>query len=196
MLIHATKPLFAWEELDDSPTLQDIKQLLAALPDAKLLESLRIARGKGRDDYPVRVLWGVEILRIALRHVHMEDCLAELHRNAGKEYGKTVRVLQETDLRRFPSLPRATKKFESLYKGRTSIERVNARLKLFWGVDDGNVNGAKRFTAQVGMVLIVHLAFATLLAAAPRYEGTKRPKTLGQTRLSTIAKALRAASPA
>jgi hypothetical protein len=457
MLIHATKPLFAWEELDDSPTLQDIKQLLATLPDGKLLESLRIARGKGRNDYPVGVLWGVEILRIALRHVHMEDCLAELRRNAGlrqligienesgvpakwnmsrfedvlgqephrthlkdlfnslvrklvgavpdlgrnvagdatalnarrkrtkegqqaeqdeglpqpsggrkeysdddgkvtkvvewfgyklhlivdvkhevvlayyitdtkagdgetlpellkeaernlpegrietlaydkaadtndvhkllheagikpviqirsmwksepermlpghdgnsnivyhedgsvhcynrvsepmvkqkmayighepqrgtlkyrcpakhegwecpmsnicnagKEYGKTVRVPQEIDLRRFPALPRATKKFESLYKGRTSVERVNARLKLFWGVDDGNVNGARRFTAQVGMVLIVHAAFATLLASAPRYEGTKRPKTLGQTRLNNIAKALRAAAPA
>lgn len=83
MLIHVTKPLFAWEELNDSPTLHDIQQLLAALPDAKLLESLRIARGKGRNDYPVRALWGVEILRIALRHVHMEDCLAELRRNAG-----------------------------------------------------------------------------------------------------------------
>jgi hypothetical protein len=83
MLIHFTKSLFAWEELDDSPTLADIRRLLAALPDAKLLESLRTARGKGRNDYPVRVLWGVEILRIALRHVFMEDCLAELRRNAG-----------------------------------------------------------------------------------------------------------------
>jgi hypothetical protein len=454
MLIHAAKPLFAWDELDDSPTLKDIQQLLAALPDGKLLESLRLARGKGRNDYPIRVLWGVEILRIALRHVHMEDCLAELRRNAGlrrlidiehesqvpakwnmsrfedalgqephrthlkeifnalvqklaavvsdlgsnvagdatalnarrkrteaaqkaeeneglpqpsggrkeyteddgtvtkvvewfgyklhlivdvkhevvlsyyitdtkagdgetlpvllqeaqknlpegriktlaydkaadtndvhgllyeshikpviqirsmwksepermlpghdgnsnivyhedgsvycynrvsdpmvkqkmayighepergtlkyrcpakhegwecpmskicnagKQYGKTVRVSQEIDLRRFPALPRATKKFETLYKGRTSVERVNARLKLFWGVDDGNVNGARRFTAQVGMVLIVHAAFATLLASAPRYEGSSRPKTLGQTRLNTIAKALRAA---
>ena len=111
--------------------------------------------------------------------------------NAGKEYGKTVRVPQEIDLRRFPSLPRATKKFESLYKGRTAVERVNARLKIFWGVDDGNINGAQRFTAQVGMVLIVHAAFATLLATAPRYEGNSRPRTLGQTRLSAIAKALR-----
>jgi hypothetical protein len=457
MLIHVTKPLFAWEELDDSPTLADIRQLLAALPDAKLLQSLRTARGKGRNDYPVQVLWGVEILRIALRHVFLEDCLAELRRNAGlrqligihhesqvpckwnmsrfeetlgqephrtllkevfnvlvqrlaaavpdlgtnvagdatalnarrkrneasrkaeeedglpqpsggrkeytddegkvtkvvewfgyklhlivdvkhevvisyhitdtkagdgetlpvllagaqenlpegriktlaydkaadtndvhellheqrikpviqirslwkneaermlpghdgrsnvvyhedgsvycydlsstpmvkhkmayighepdrgtlkyrcpakhegwecpmseicnagRQYGKTVRVSQETDLRRFPSLPRATKKFESLYKGRTSVERVNGRLKVFWGVDDGNINGARRFTAQVGMVLVVHAAFASLLASAPRYEGNPRRRTLGHTRLSTIAKALRAAAPA
>ena len=50
MLIHAAKPLFAWEELDDSPTLGDIREILAALPDGKLLESLRMARGKGRND--------------------------------------------------------------------------------------------------------------------------------------------------
>jgi len=55
--------------------------------------------------------------------------------NAGKSYGKTVRVPREFDLRRFPELPRATKKFERLYKGRTAVERVNARLKVFWGVE-------------------------------------------------------------
>lgn len=455
MLIRYCKPLFAWDELDDSPTLGDIQLLLESLPDGKLLDSLQRARGKGRSDYPISVLWGVEILRVALRHVHMADCLAELRRNAGlrrliaiehedqvpkkwnmsrfeetlgeephrthlkeifnrlvqhlaravpdlgantagdatalsarrkaepqaqaeiedglpqasggrkeylddegqvtkvvewfgyklhlivdvkhevalsyhitdtkagdgetlpvllkeaqqnlppermetlaydkaadtndvhellhdarvkpiiqmrslwknetermlpghdgnsnivyhedgsvhcynrvstpmvkqkmsfigheperstlkyrcpakhegwecpmsslcnagKTYGKTVRVPQESDLRRFPPLPRSTKKFEELYKGRTAVERVNARLKLFWGVDDGNVTGARRFTAQVGLVMIVHAAFATLLATAPRYEGHQPPKTLGQTRLSTIAATLRA-SPA
>jgi hypothetical protein len=92
--------------------------------------------------------------------------------NAGKSYGKTVRVPREVDLRRFPALPRATKKFERMYKGRTAVERINARLKLFWGIDDGNVTGSRRFVAQVGVVLAVHAVFATLLAAAPRHEGT------------------------
>ena len=105
--------------------------------------------------------------------------------NAGKSYGKTVRVDQHLDLRRFPPIPRATKKFERLYHGRTSVERVNARLKIFWGADDGNIRGAGRFLAMVGTVLIVHLAFATLLAAAPRREGT-----LGKLRLGPIQKAL------
>jgi hypothetical protein len=44
--------------------------------------------------------------------------------NAGKSYGMTVRVPREIDLRRFPALPRATKKFEEKYKGRTAIERL------------------------------------------------------------------------
>jgi Transposase DDE domain/Transposase domain (DUF772) len=447
IILQAAKPLFAWDDLEDSPSLQTIKDLITTLPDAKLLESLRAARGKGRDDYPVHVLWGVVVLRVALRHVTTEAVLGELRRNealrrligipseervpkkwnlsrfedtlgqephrtflkeifnaliqrlgvavadlgvntagdatglsarrkpetaakeesdeglpqasggrkeykdddgkvtkvvewfgfklhlvvdvkhelvlayevtdtkagdgetlpsvlgqaeanlpadrietlaydkaadseevhrllsdkgikpliqmralwqtepermlpghdgtsnvvydeagtiycynkvseppvrqkmsyigyeperetlkyrcpakhegwecpmssvcnAGKSYGKTVRVDREIDLRRFPALPRATKKFEQMYKGRTAVERVNARLKIFWGVDDGNVTGSRRFVAQVGVVLAVHAAFATLLASAPRREGTLFPVSL-----SPIAKALRA----
>jgi hypothetical protein len=447
MIVHSAKPLFAWDDLEDSPSLQTIKDLLAALPDAKLLNSLRNARGKGRDDYPVSVLWGALVLRVALRHVTTEAVLGELRRNeglrrligiaseagvpkpwnmsrfeevlgqephrtllktvfnelivrlgvaiedlgvatagdatalsarrkpekaaqqesdeglpqasggrkeykddegkvtkvvewfgfklhlvvdvkhevvlayeitdtkagdgetlpavlgqaeanlpedrietlaydkaadsdevhrvlsekgitpliqmrglwqsdperllpghdgtsnvvhdeagtiycydkvseppvrhkmsyigyeperetlkyrcpakhedwacpmstvcnAGKSYGKTVRVPRAVDLRRFPALPRATKKFERMYKGRTAVERVNARLKLFWGVDDGNVTGSRRFVAQVGVVMAVHAAFATLLASAPRREGT-----LGKVGLSPVAEALRA----
>jgi hypothetical protein len=58
------------------------------------------------------------------------------------------------------------------------ISAVNARLKIFWGVDDGNVTGSRRFVAQVGVVLAVHAAFATLLASAPRREGTLGPVSL------------------
>jgi hypothetical protein len=451
MIVHSAQPLFPWDELEDSPSLQTIKELLAALPDAKLLNSLRDARGKGRDDYPIAILWGVLVLRVALRHATTGDMLAELRRNeglrrllgiaseadvpkpwnmsrfedvlgqephrtllkqifndlivrlgvaipefgvhtagdatglsarrkpeeaarpeieeglpqasggrkeykddtgkvtkvvawfgfklhllvdvkhevalayevtdtkagdgemlpvlleqaeanlpadrietvafdkaadgdevhqvlsskaitplipmrslwqgeperllpghdgtsnvvydeagtiycydkvseppvrhlmsyigheperqtlkyrcpakhedwscpmsavcnAGKSYGKTVRVPREVDLRRFPALPRATKKFERMYKGRTAVERVNARLKIFWGVDDGNVRGSRRFVSQVGVVMAVHAAFATLLASAPRWEGT-----LGKVGLSPLAKALRARAAA
>ncbi len=79
MIIHTAKPLFAW----DCPSLRTIKDLLATLPDGKLLQSLRAARGKGRDDYPVSVLWGVVVLRVALRHLTTEATLAELRRNEG-----------------------------------------------------------------------------------------------------------------
>jgi hypothetical protein len=58
-------------------------------------------------------------------------------------------------------------------------------LKIFWGVDDGNIAGARRFHAMVGVVMIVHITFATILAATERREGT-----LGKLRLSTIQKAL------
>ena len=83
MLISITKPLFAWEELEDSPSLATVKRVLAAMPDGKLLAALRDWRGQGRDDYPMGVLWRVFVVRIVLRHVTTEACLAELRRNAG-----------------------------------------------------------------------------------------------------------------
>ena len=69
MYVAITKPLFAWDCLQDSPSLGTIKQLLASIPDAKLLNGLRWHRGRGRNDCPVHVAWGVVLLRIALRHV-------------------------------------------------------------------------------------------------------------------------------
>lgn len=107
--------------------------------------------------------------------------------NAGKSYGLTVRVHREIDLRRFPQIPRGTKQFERRYKGRTAVERVNARVKVFWGADDGNTIGPTRFHAQRGAVMVVHAGFATVLAAAPRRDGA-----MGKTKLSVVAKALRA----
>jgi hypothetical protein len=65
------------------------------------------------------------------------------------------------------------------------VERVNGRLKVFWGIDDGQVFGARRSHGHVGAVMVVHLAFATLLARAGRYEGT-----FGKMTISPIAKAL------
>jgi hypothetical protein len=442
MIIAETKSLFAWDCLKDNPSLKTIREFIGSIPDAKLLRSLRAGRGKGRDDYPVHVLWGTLLLKIALRHTHTESCLAELHRNeglrqligikseagvpkpwnmtrfcavlgtephlthlqeiftaivaelgqvvddlgthtagdatglsargdrggdvnpdslpqpsggrkeytdedgnvvraiewfgyklhvlvdtrhevilsywvsspktgdneglpelvgrakqalpekriatlaydkaaddtnvhevlrdnhikpvirnrhhwkdeperplpgheggnivyneagtvycydvvsdapvrhkmayigyepaterikyrcparhsgwncpceercnAGRKYGKTVRVDCTIDLRRFPPIPRATKTFERLYRGRTAVERAIARLKIFWGADDGNITTAARFHAHIGAVMIVHIAVARMLAAAPR-----RTATLSRTSLTPIARALR-----
>jgi len=49
-------------------------------------------------------------------------------------------------------------------------------LKVFWGADDGNLTGSRRFFAKVGTVMAVHAAFATLLAAkAPTANSTSAP---------------------
>ena len=77
------KPLFAWDCLQDSPSLGTIRQFLASIPDGRLLEGLRRHRGHGRNDCPVSVAWGGVLLRIALRHVSIEATLAELTRNEG-----------------------------------------------------------------------------------------------------------------
>ena len=114
------------------------------------------------------------------------DCPSLPRCDAGRTYGLQTRIPCELDLRRFPPIPRSTPQFERRYRGRTAVERVNARLKIFWGADDGNIVGARRFHAFVGAVMVVHLVFATLLAKAPRWEGT-----LGQIRLGPVAQALR-----
>ena len=111
-------------------------------------------------------------------------CRSHRRCNTGS-YGKCVRVKREIDLRRFPAIPRATKQFERRYKGRTAVERVNGRIKVFWGADDGNITGAARFHALLGVVMVVHIGLARLLAASPRREGT-----LGRMKLSPIAQAL------
>jgi len=162
MRITTTQPLFAWEALEDSPSLRTLRELPACIPDAPLLNSLRQARGKGRDDYPVSALWGTLLLTIALR--------------------------------RFPPIPRATKQFERKYKGRTAVERINARVKLFWGADDGNITGASRFHGFLGTVMVVHAGFATLLASAGRRDPA--PAAWGTMKLSVVAKALRAKTTA
>jgi hypothetical protein len=127
--------------------------------------------------------------RCPARHCGFK-CPSDKRCNEGKSYGMTLRIKQEIDLRRFPPIPRATKQFERLYKGRTAVERVNARIKVFWGADDGNVVGARRFHAFLSTVMVVHAGVATVLASTPRHEGT-----LGKTRLGPIAQAL-TASPA
>jgi Transposase DDE domain/Transposase domain (DUF772) len=114
-------------------------------------------------------------------------CPSDKRCNGCSAYGKTVRVKCELDLRRFPPIPRATKEFERRYNGRTSVERINARVKLFWGADDGNVTGAARFHAHLCTIMLVHSGFANLLAMADRYEG----KSLSPVRLSVIARHLR-----
>jgi hypothetical protein len=113
-------------------------------------------------------------------------CPSDARCNGDLRYGVVARIKSELDLRRFPPIPRMTKQFERLYKGRTAVERVNARVKLYWGADDGNVIGARRFHAMVGIVMLVHLALGTTLARSER----GGVKTLGGTRLSPISQAL------
>src|SRR3954452_17227950 len=81
MELFVTDPVFAWARLEDHPQLATLRDLITSLPDVDLLQGLRQARGKGRDDYPVEHLWGVVVLTVALRHLTFEACLAELHRN-------------------------------------------------------------------------------------------------------------------
>jgi len=119
-------------------------------------------------------------------------CPSDKRCNGDSTYGKTVRVNCDIDLRRFPPIPRATVEFQRRYKGRTAVERINARLKVYWGSDDGNVTGAARFHAHMATILLVHGAMANWLAVQPRYEG----KSLSPTRMSQVAQRLHKAATA
>ena len=55
MRVHATKPLFPWDELEVSPTLAVIKETLETIPDVPLLDALRERRHNGCDTDPVSV---------------------------------------------------------------------------------------------------------------------------------------------
>jgi hypothetical protein len=83
MHIASTKPLFAWDELEDSHSLNSIRTFLATVPDQALIDSLRAARGHGRNDNPIPVLWRCFLLAVLRRHDSMDACLKELQRNSG-----------------------------------------------------------------------------------------------------------------
>jgi len=117
------------------------------------------------------------------------SCPSDERCNAEKKYGMIIRVDRAVDLRRFPPIPRGTQQFERRYKGRTAVERVNGRTKVYWGADDGNLRGSRRFHAFIGVIMVVCVGFATLLARTARREGS-----MGDKRLSPIAQGLREAA--
>ena len=116
--IPKAKPLFAWDWLEDSPALRTVQDFIHALPDAKLLHALRSRRGHGRDDYPITALWGVCVLYPLLRYPTVGATLADLRRN--RYLRGLIDIKQESDLRRFPPIPRATRTSGREYKGCTS----------------------------------------------------------------------------
>ena len=46
MQIPISRPLFAWDALEDSPSIRTLREFLAAIPDGKLLASLEKSRRK------------------------------------------------------------------------------------------------------------------------------------------------------
>ncbi len=66
MRIHISKPLFAWADLDESPTLNTVREFLESVSGTELMWRLERARGKDPKDNPVRVLWGVILLTTVL----------------------------------------------------------------------------------------------------------------------------------
>jgi hypothetical protein len=73
--------LFSWEEIEGLGDLSRLKLLLENLPDEPLMRKLESARGRGRDDYPVRAMWNSLLAGIVFQHASVEALRRELSRN-------------------------------------------------------------------------------------------------------------------
>ena len=74
--------------------------------------------------------------------------------------GKTVRIPIDTDRRIFVPIARSSYKWQRIYNGRTSVERVNSRIDLSFGFEHHFVRGKAKMTLRVGLALIVMLSMA------------------------------------
>src|SRR5262249_16801503 len=129
-----------------------IRAVLSSLPDCALLDGLQQARGHGRDDYPVRVLWGVVVLSVLCRHVWLNDCLAELHRNPTLCAALGIRPLVD-----IPKPPNLARFLDALGQP--------AHLQRLRGIFDTLVKGLGAVVAELGK----HTAGdSTALAAKPK----------------------------
>lgn len=79
-------------------------------------------------------------------------------RCTSSRYGNVLKVSIWEDPRRFPGLARESKKWSRLYRKRTAVERVNARLKDHLLLDNLTVRGIGKVRAHVGLSLLVMLA--------------------------------------
>jgi len=83
-------------------------------------------------------------------------------------YGYVLKLPIADDVRRHPPVPRETRKWERLYKLRTSIERVNGRLKDFLGLRRITVRGIAKVTVRSLLSLLVMVATAIGMAQRDR----------------------------
>jgi len=74
--------LFVWEEIENLGDLDRLALVLKALPDEALMRALERARGKGRNDYPVRAMWNSLVAGVVYEHASTESLRRELLRNA------------------------------------------------------------------------------------------------------------------
>ena len=55
--------------------------MLESLPDEELMCTLEKARGHGRDDFPIRAMWNMQIAKTIFGHDTQESIIHELNRN-------------------------------------------------------------------------------------------------------------------
>ena len=84
-IIHE-RNLFSWKDFqNDVQNLGDLERLklvIETLPDQKLVHTLSVLRGNGRNDHPIQAIWNSILVGIVYEHVSIESLRRELNRNA------------------------------------------------------------------------------------------------------------------
>lgn len=71
-----------------------------------------------------------------------------------------IRIPLKFDKRIFIPLARSSYKWKTLYKKRTTVERVNSRLDVSFGFENHTIRGLKKMNLRVGLALCVMLTMA------------------------------------
>jgi IS5 family transposase len=94
-------------------------------------------------------------------------CLSRFPCTASR-YGYVLKLSIAEDPRRHCPVPRETKKWARLYRLRTSVERVNSRVKELLGLGKITVRGISKVTVRSILSLLVMLAAAVGMAERHR----------------------------
>ena len=71
---------------------------------------------------------------------------------------KTYKIRQSTDIRKYTDPARGSKKWNEMYKERTAVERVNAYLKEFFGLNNVRHRTGKKAKLHFQLVTLVYNA--------------------------------------
>ena len=75
-------------------------------------------------------------------------------------YQKSIRISLKEDLRLFTPVARSSRKWETLYNKRTSVERVNSRIDVSFGFEHHYIRGHAKMKLRCGLALSTMLAIA------------------------------------
>ena len=89
-------------------------------------------------------------------------------------YGRVLKIAISENERRWPGLWRESKKFKRLYKRRTSVERVNSRLKEHLCLDEQHVRGLAKTTVNASLSLLVMVGGALAMARDKKLDNLRQ----------------------
>jgi hypothetical protein len=79
--------MFSWEnDINNLGDLERLRLVLENMPDEELMQFLENRRGRGRNDFPVRALWNMQIAKIVFGHGEDADIIREMKRNVQLRY--------------------------------------------------------------------------------------------------------------